>query len=234
MLSRPLTILIAQVHVLLPALRADVAALRQLGKASSSTGSQAEQRQGRSQAGSGQRRYLTCCVRLSPEKEPHRFVEIIEVLARRPAIAGASAGNMALEAACDNGWTNGGHTVQSINSGSSSAGLRSVDHATAEALQGGGGGGGAQKGNRLQQLGVVPLLCGAADTEYAAGLRARLRVAAPDAVIEQQFLSPMQLAEVGIRASPCTPLDVVRCTGSWVLRLHLSACGRASDAAQHP
>ena len=28
------------------------------------------------------RRYLTCCVRLSPEKEPHRFVELVGVLAR--------------------------------------------------------------------------------------------------------------------------------------------------------
>ena len=27
------------------------------------------------------RRYLTCCVRLSPEKEPHRFVELVEFLA---------------------------------------------------------------------------------------------------------------------------------------------------------
>ena len=30
----------------------------------------------------GRRRYLTCCVRLSPEKEPHRFVKLVEVLAR--------------------------------------------------------------------------------------------------------------------------------------------------------
>ncbi len=30
----------------------------------------------------GRRRYLTCCVRLSPEKEPHRFVELVEVLSR--------------------------------------------------------------------------------------------------------------------------------------------------------
>ena len=29
------------------------------------------------------RPYLTCCVRLSPEKEPHRFVELVEELARR-------------------------------------------------------------------------------------------------------------------------------------------------------
>ncbi len=30
----------------------------------------------------GRRRYLTCCVRLSPEKEPHRFVELVEILSR--------------------------------------------------------------------------------------------------------------------------------------------------------
>lgn len=39
-----------------------------------------------SQVGNGgsavKRRYLTCCVRLSPEKEPHRFVELVEFLAR--------------------------------------------------------------------------------------------------------------------------------------------------------
>ena len=29
------------------------------------------------------RTYLTCCVRLSPEKEPHRFVSLVEELARR-------------------------------------------------------------------------------------------------------------------------------------------------------
>ena len=32
------------------------------------------------------RPYLLCCVRLSPEKEPHRFVELVEELARRGAL----------------------------------------------------------------------------------------------------------------------------------------------------
>lgn len=35
---------------------------------------------------SRRRRYLTCCVRLSPEKEPHRFVELVEELQRRGAL----------------------------------------------------------------------------------------------------------------------------------------------------
>ena len=193
-----------------------MAALPQLGEVSSSTGSPKEQQQGQSQAGSGQRRYLTCCVRLSPEKEPRRFVEIIEALARRPAIVGTSAGDMAPQAACDNSETKDGHTVQCANGSSSGTGLPSADHATAEALQGGGGGGGAQTGNKLQQLGVVPLLCGAADTEYAEALRVRLRLAVPDAVIEKRFLSPMQLAEAGICASLRKLFNVVRCTRSWV------------------
>ena len=32
--------------------------------------------------GSRQRRYLTCCVRLSPEKEPLRFVDLVDGLAQ--------------------------------------------------------------------------------------------------------------------------------------------------------
>lgn len=209
----PLSTLNAQVHVLLPALRADVAALPQLGDASSSADSQPERRQAHSQAGNSQRRYLTCCVRLSPEKEPHRFVEIIKALAGRPAIAGAPAQITASAAARRGGRSNGGHAQYVINgSGSSgSTGLRSAAYAAVEALQGGSGG--TEKRNRLQQLGVVPLLCGAADTEYAEAIRARLRLAAPDAVIERRFLSPMQLAEVGTRLyAPTGPLDAVRRT----------------------
>lgn len=37
-------------------------------------------------AETGRRRYLACCVRLSPEKEPHRFVALIEELQRRGAL----------------------------------------------------------------------------------------------------------------------------------------------------
>ena len=39
-------------------------------------------------AGGGQsRRLLACCVRLSPEKEPQRFVELAEALQARGALA---------------------------------------------------------------------------------------------------------------------------------------------------
>jgi hypothetical protein len=210
--GRPLFKLTAQVHVLLPALRADVAALPQLSKASSSPGSKAEQQQGRSQAESSQRRYLTCCVRLSPEKEPHRFVEIIEALARRPAIADTSAPPTAPAAVGGNDMTNGGH-AENVNNGSSGTGLQSAADATAEALQGGSNGG-ATSGNRLQQLGVVPLLCGAADTEYAEGLRVRLLLAAPNAVIERRFLSSMQLAEVGKSVISWCATHSAHCTKS--------------------
>lgn len=37
-------------------------------------------------AGFAARPYLTCCVRLSPEKEPHRFVELVAELQRRGAL----------------------------------------------------------------------------------------------------------------------------------------------------
>lgn len=73
----------APLHVLLPALRADMEALPPPpDMAAAST----EQAQGQQQAHQAQRRYLTCCVRLSPEKEPHRFVELLEALQRRGAL----------------------------------------------------------------------------------------------------------------------------------------------------
>ena len=34
----------------------------------------------------GRRTNLTCCVRLSPEKEPERFVALVEELARRGSL----------------------------------------------------------------------------------------------------------------------------------------------------
>lgn len=53
-----------RLHVLLPALRADIAALPM-------------------PENTPRRRYLTCCVRASPEKEPHRFVDMLCELQRR-------------------------------------------------------------------------------------------------------------------------------------------------------
>ncbi|BDA42205.1 hypothetical protein COCOBI_03-0920 [Coccomyxa sp. Obi] len=79
------------------------------------------------------RKHLTCCVRLSPEKEPERFVALVEQL------AGSGA---------------------------------------------------------LQRLGIIPLMCGSASGPYADGLKARLRAAVPDAVIEERFLGPADLARI--------------------------------------
>ena len=78
------------------------------------------------------RRFLTCAVRLSREKMPERFVELMESLAPH-----------------------------------------------------------------LARLGLTPLLCGAAaDAEYAAALKARLRAAVPAAVVIDTFLDPPALAAV--------------------------------------
>lgn len=93
-------------HVLLPALRADVAALPppaeeagEGGAAGRSTAASGEQDTAAAAAGGAgagaqqlgargaaveapgarwhARRYLTCCVRLSAEKEPHRYVDLV-------------------------------------------------------------------------------------------------------------------------------------------------------------
>jgi glycosyltransferase involved in cell wall biosynthesis len=78
------TLLLPPLQVILPALRADLAAIPFL-----------PQPGGDKKLG---RKYLLCCVRASPEKEPHRFVELICELERRdffvkhgivPLIAGA-------------------------------------------------------------------------------------------------------------------------------------------------
>lgn len=84
------------------------------------------------------RPYLTCCVRLSSEKEPQRFVELMEELAARGALG----------------------------------------------TDGPGG------------LGVTPLLIGSATDEYAQGLKARLKAAAPGAVLVEKFMGPADLVEV--------------------------------------
>ena len=86
-----------QMSVLLPALRDDIASLAAalndndiVDRSITNTGK--KQRRGI---------YLSCCVRASPEKEPHTFVEVVEVLHRRgvfqdlditPLVAGAGWG----------------------------------------------------------------------------------------------------------------------------------------------
>lgn len=81
----------------------------------------------------GPRSYLTCCVRLSPEKEPHRFVELVEELARQGS---------------------------------------------------------------LQRLAITPLMCASATTPYALDLVARLQAAAPNCIIQKQFLGPEELVMI--------------------------------------
>ncbi|KAL4436763.1 hypothetical protein ABPG75_003902 [Micractinium tetrahymenae] len=104
-------------HVLLPALRSDMAALPPPAEEAAEEGEDAGQRvapaQGAAAGGAAvtaftglqeeagerraaegaaglqrwhARRYLTCCVRLSPEKEPHRFVDLVLDLQRRGAL----------------------------------------------------------------------------------------------------------------------------------------------------
>ncbi|DBA96974.1 hypothetical protein WJX77_003885 [Trebouxia sp. C0004] len=82
---------------------------------------------------SSSRPYLTCCVRLSPEKEPYRFVELVEELAHRGIV---------------------------------------------------------------QQLGITPVMCASATTPYALALVARLQAAAPNCIIQTQFLGPEELAKI--------------------------------------
>ena len=109
----------APLHVLLPALRADMEALpppqqeeeqqqgqrqaqqQQRAQEQQQQGQQQQQQQGQQQQQQGQqapqqaphqpqrrrrRRYLACCVRLSAEKEPHRFVELLVELQRRGSL----------------------------------------------------------------------------------------------------------------------------------------------------
>jgi hypothetical protein len=86
------------------------------------------------QAQQAGRRFLTCCVRISPEKEPHRFVEAVEELQRRGC---------------------------------------------------------------LDRLGLTPLMAGAGwASEYGAALRRRVEAAVPQCVIHDSFLGPAELAEV--------------------------------------
>lgn len=132
------------------------------------------------QQGGAQRRYLTCCVRLSPEKEAHRFVALIEAMAR-PAPTGRATG--ASPAA-----VSGAGDAESVGSPRS----------------------------QLEAVGVVPLMCGAASTEYGAALQARLLAAAPCAVVESRFLPPAELAKV----DP----PIAACTASWHWHCAAATC----------
>jgi len=106
------------VSVLLPPLRREFAEMPPPPREGAGEGGGKENTdsgggRGGGRGGGGPRRdLLLCCVRLSPEKEPHRFVEVVERLARRGV---------------------------------------------------------------LSELGVVPALVGGGDSDYADGLRERMR-----------------------------------------------------------
>ncbi|KAK9864462.1 hypothetical protein WJX84_004656 [Apatococcus fuscideae] len=79
------------VEVLLPALRADMAALPLpadiQGSTAAKVGSCASHSAAAVRSDKCQRRkYMTCCVRLSPEKEPDRFVNLVEALHRKAVL----------------------------------------------------------------------------------------------------------------------------------------------------
>lgn len=108
-----------QIEVLLPALREDVRVLP--SPSISSLPSFIDSRP-----------YFTCCVRLSPEKSPDVFVELIESL--------------------------------------------------------------GEEG--IRELGVIPLLIGSAQDEWATSLKTRLKAAVKSSVIIESFLGPSDLASI--------------------------------------
>jgi glycosyltransferase involved in cell wall biosynthesis len=138
------------------------------------------------------RPYLTCCVRLSPEKEPHRFVELVAELERRGALRrhgeGLCVGGCDLVAA----WAAGALVCR--GSGVCPLHACNVAPPPIAALR--------------MHAGLTPLLVGAAKTDYAEGVRRALRAAAPTAVIEDRFLGPGQLVE---EVYACTRLNVHPC-----------------------
>lgn len=191
------------------------------------------------------RRYLTCCVRLSPEKEPDRFVAAVEVLAKQtPASASAAqAAPPATAAAAAAADPNCAHDnsqhdpiiqpdpQQNGVNGSCKPSVRSPANGAA-GLPSANGTATQQLASRLQRLGVVPLLCGAADGDYADGLRSRLLAAMPEAVIERCFLSPAQLAEVRPFAAAAAAAAAAACTCASITTIVL-VCHRAAASSSH-
>ena len=123
--------------------------------------------------GSTARCFVSCVVRLSPEKEPMRFVELCEV---RPYTAQTKISLLpGRSVIC---WCRG-----------ATPGLRHASPSPTPVppvliLQ-------ALGGARLATLGLTPLLCGAASDEaYAARVRARLLAAVPSAIVLESFLGP--------------------------------------------
>lgn len=90
------------------------------------------------------RKYITCCVRLSAEKEPYRFVDLMACM-----------------------------------------------HAS----------------GTLDRLGLVPLLCGSSQSEYALAVKADYRARVPTGCLEESFLGALELgaiyAQTRLNFHPC-------------------------------
>jgi hypothetical protein len=82
-----------KVKVLLPALRHDMAAIQPPAEEDDSTIRLLHSRN-----------LLTCCVRISPEKEPHRFVDIVEHLMKMMTVAEDKDEQQIQPFICGSGW----------------------------------------------------------------------------------------------------------------------------------
>ena len=125
-----------------------------------------------------ERTLLTCCVRLSPEKDPQRFVEVVECLAARGILERLQVPCMFLRL-----WAASSRHITC---------LRRSQACTRDALLGVKVG--CQLAGVLSQ--VTPLLLGSAQTPYAQELRGRFRAAAPEGRVEERFLGPDSIAGI--------------------------------------
>ena len=159
----------------------------------------------------GRRRYLTCCARLSPEKEPHRFVELVEFLSRCDGMACISSSTerestvrRTRHGQQPSMLSNHCSEQRAYRAASVAFSYRPVLFASGASFEHQNVGTGYLdshvgplcRAGALARLGVTPLLCGAATTPYAEAQRNGLRAAAPDAVVERRFLGPAELAQV--------------------------------------
>jgi hypothetical protein len=170
------------------------------------------------------RPYLLCCVRLSPEKEPLRFVDLVAELQRRGALERHGAARLA-----EGPWSPrvlGPDPLECRHRG------RWLSWRPLQKRHG------THDSNRPSRLtrpssphtpphpppppppppppqtltptptpaaGLVPFMIGASDSEYARGVKAALRAAAPGAVVEERFLGPGELVEQVRCGRPAPP-----------------------------
>ena len=128
-------------HVILPALRADIAALPLLNNTRD------------------RRNYILCCVRASPEKEPHRFVDLICALQQRGVFENLGI----IPLICGAGWA---------------VPAAQTTESTAHALT------------------TTTTKTKTVTTEYVATLRQRLAANVPSCQIIESFLGPLEMAEI--------------------------------------